>query len=205
MESLIQHIVEGQKKLEWAVERQMTSAQADRDTFKDIMKSQMDTLMRAAEDQPQTAGGHKTSRGISAAPNVSLQKYVPGEDPDAFLLNFERAARASGWPIGKWLFFLAPLLSGEAQAAYQVANAGGVTPYEEVKAIILDHLEMDSEAYRLRFRKEKGVPGDNPETLFFKLKLVADKWLKPADRTKEEIMNSIYLEQLLEALPFSTQ
>ncbi|XP_078525855.1 uncharacterized protein LOC144798714 isoform X2 [Lissotriton helveticus] len=35
--------------------------------------------------------------------------------------------------------------------------------------------------------------------------MAADKWLSPNESTKEEIMDRIYLEQFVEALPFSTQ
>lgn len=64
---------------------------------------------------------------------------------------------------------------------------------------------MDAEAYRVRFRKEKAGPGENPKSLFIRLKMAADKWLKPTSRTKEDIMNSIYMEQFMEALPYGTQ
>lgn len=120
-------------------------------------------------------------------------------------MNFECVTRACGWPLEKWPFFLAPLLTGEAQVACQVANAAGDTPYMEIKNIILDHLGLDAEAYRVRFRKEKGHPGENPKTLFFRLKMAADKWLSPSTSTKEEIMDKIYLEQYLDALQFNTQ
>lgn len=200
MEALIQHMVEGQKKLEWAVERQLTSAQADRDLLKELMKGQRETLQAVGHATPREPEGQR-----STTPAVSLQKYTPGEDPDGFLLNFERAARASGWPVSKWPFFLAQLLTGEAQAAYQVANATGNSPYEEVKTVILDHLGLDAETYRIRFRREKGAPGDTPKTLYLKLKLAADKWLKPTEHSKEDIMNAIYLEQFIEALPYPTQ
>lgn len=204
MDAVIQHLIKGQEKLEWALERQMSSAQADRDVFKNTITAQMEGLQKMVTD-PGTPI-LREPRGTPYGPSgISLQKYVPGEDPDAFMLNFERASRARGWPEEKWLFCLAPLLTGEAQAAYQVASASGNTPYAEFKEVILDHLGLDVEAYRVRFRKERWLPGENPKTLFFRLKMAADKWLQPASSTKEDIMNKVYLEQFLEALLYGTQ
>ncbi|XP_078518212.1 uncharacterized protein LOC144782800 [Lissotriton helveticus] len=109
-----------------------------------------------------------------------------------------------GWPEEKWPFFLAPLLTGEAQSAYQAANPLGNTAYAIIKGVILDHLGLDQEAYRVRFRKERGVSGENPKTLFFRLRMAADKWLRPDLCSKEEILK-VYLEQFMEALPYATQ
>ncbi|XP_078518110.1 uncharacterized protein LOC144782624 [Lissotriton helveticus] len=204
MDAVIQHLIKGQEKLEWAVERQWNAAQADRNLFKNTVMAQLDSIQRAG---PPTAGVVQMEpRGHTLHPSgIALQKYVPGDDPDAFLINFERAARALGWPEEKWPCFLAPLLTGEAQFAYQVANPAGNAPYPHVKAIILDHLGLDPEAYRVRFRREKGTPGENPKTLFFRLKMMADKWLQSESSTKEEILARIYLEQFMEALPYGSQ
>ncbi|XP_078522395.1 uncharacterized protein LOC144791552 [Lissotriton helveticus] len=203
MENLIQQLIRGQEKLEWAVEKQMTSAQADRELMRDSLANHADHMQKVADDRREFTTQLQIRAGTG--PNISLQKYAPGEDPDAFLLNFDRAARASGWPEAKWPFFLAPLHTGEAQAAYQVANPNSNTSYTEIKDLILDHMGLDAEAYRVRFRKERGTASDNPKTLYFKLKAAADKWLGPRSQTKDEIMDMSYLEQFLEALPYPIQ
>ncbi|XP_078526623.1 uncharacterized protein LOC144799234 [Lissotriton helveticus] len=203
MEALIDHIIKGQEKLEWAVQQQIQSAQADRDLIKSTVTAQLEGLRNVPPPTQVTTGEARHLTPHHAG--VALQKYLTGEDPDAFLLNFERAARAMGWPEEKWPFFLAPLLTGEAQSAYQAANPLGNTAYKTIKEVILDHLGLDQEAYRVRFRKERGTPGENPKTLFFRLRMAADKWLRPDLCTKEEILNKVYLEQFMEALPYATQ
>ncbi|XP_078540269.1 uncharacterized protein LOC144825352 [Lissotriton helveticus] len=203
MEALIDHIIKGQDKLEKAMESQLSSAQADRDLFTHTITAQLETL-KNINPAPLVAQGEVRVHAPHP-PGVSLQKYVTGDDPDAFLVNFERAARALSWPEEKWPFFLAPLLTGEAQSAYQAANPLGTTPYATIKMVILDHLGLDQEAYRVRFRKERGIPGENPKTLFYRLKMSADKWLRPDICNKEDILKKIYLEQFMEALPYATQ
>ncbi|KAJ1144837.1 hypothetical protein NDU88_011131 [Pleurodeles waltl] len=118
---------------------------------------------------------------------VPLQKYVPRVDPVVFFLNFERAACASVWLTERWTFYLALLLTGEAQA-YQIINLEGTTGYEEMKQFTMDHLGIDEETHRLKFRKESGTPRDSPKTLLYRIKDAADRWLKPLESTKEEIM-----------------
>ncbi|XP_078520554.1 uncharacterized protein LOC144785619 [Lissotriton helveticus] len=199
METVVDQLVKGQGRLEWVLEQHLVSAQADREILKKAIEEKQPWV------DPVSRSGTTERTVTHGAPTVSLQKYRQGEDPDAFLLNFERAARACGWPVAKWPFFLAPLLGGEAQAAYQVANPRGDNTYVEIKKIILDHLGLDPEAYRLKFRKERGSVGENPKTLFVRLKMAADKWLTPTTSTKEEILDRIYLEQFLEALPYATQ
>ncbi|XP_078502895.1 uncharacterized protein LOC144761328 [Lissotriton helveticus] len=205
MEELLQRLVKGQEQLGWAVEQQLVTAQADRVALRESVVKTIEELQPLRTDPAGNPVREVVRQHPPTPSGISLQKYVAGEDPDAFLINFERVALACGWPLEKWPFFLAPLLTGEAQAAYQVANGTGQTPYAQIKTIILDHLGLDAEAYRARFRKERGSPGENPKTLFFRLKAAADKWLTPALSTKEAIMDKIYLEQYLEALPFGTQ
>ncbi|KAJ1087871.1 hypothetical protein NDU88_001033 [Pleurodeles waltl] len=144
--------------------------------------------------------GTDSIRGYGAVTEVCTR-----EDPVVFFLNFERAARASAWPTESWPFYLAPLLTREAQAAYQIVNLDGTTCYGEVKHFIMDRLSIDEETHRLRFRKERGTPRDNPKTLFYRIKDTTDRWLKPLESTMEEIMKNFYLEQYLEALPFQMQ
>lgn len=203
MEPVVQQLIKGQEKLEWALEQQLTAARADRELFQSSIAAQMEVLSKTITKDPPPSGENRNP--TPHYPGAALQKYIQGEDPDAFLLNCERAARACGWPVEKWPFLLAPLLSGDAQAAYQVANPDGNNPYWTIKEVILDHLGLDAETYRVRFRKERAVPGENPKSLFIRLKAAADKWLKPNIRTKEDIMNQIYLEQFMEALPYGTQ
>ncbi|MEE6524048.1 hypothetical protein FKM82_023243 [Ascaphus truei] len=62
-------------------------------------------------------------------PPVMLPKMKPTEDPEAFLITFERVSMAHGWIVDHWVITLAPLLIGEAQAAYQALLTDEVTDY----------------------------------------------------------------------------
>ncbi|KAJ1113264.1 hypothetical protein NDU88_001518 [Pleurodeles waltl] len=206
MEQVVHPLWECQRKLECALEKHMKQAEVDRTVFAIAIHSQGDNLTKMAEGQSQLVAGTDRSRGptVSRA-MVQLQKYVPGQVPVAFFLNFERAARASSWPSERWPIYLALLFTGEAQVAYQIVNRVGTTGCGEVKEFIMDRLGIDQATHRLKFRKERGTPGDTPKTLFDRITDTADRWLKPLESTKQEIMEKIYLEQYLEALPFQMQ
>lgn len=156
METLIQQLKDGQAKLEWAIGQTTTQTEADRTTFTQAMQAQADNLLKLAEGQTQLMTTLGQGRPTAPPPGtvVPLQKYAPGDEPLSFFQNFERAARASSWPGDRWPFYLAPLLTGEAQAAYQMVNRDGNCAYALVKQYILDRLGVDDETHRLRFRQE---------------------------------------------------
>ncbi|KAG6922879.1 SCAN domain-containing protein 1-like, partial [Chelydra serpentina] len=63
-------------------------------------------LPRSAE--PQSAGA---TGSPSAAPPVRLTKMGPTDDPEAFLVTFERVALVAGWAPDQWATLLAPYLT----------------------------------------------------------------------------------------------
>ncbi|KAJ1184624.1 hypothetical protein NDU88_001427 [Pleurodeles waltl] len=90
MEQVVHQLCEGQRKLEWALEKHMKQAEVDRTVFTNAIRSQGDNLTKMAEGQSQLFAGIDCSRGptVSGA-MVPLQKYVPREDPVALFLNAE--------------------------------------------------------------------------------------------------------------------
>ncbi|KAJ1107487.1 hypothetical protein NDU88_004877 [Pleurodeles waltl] len=66
------------------------------------------------------------------------------------------------------------------QADYQVAYGDGTSAYADIKQVTLDRLGVDDETYRLKFRRERGLRGNTPKIIFFKLNDAADRWLKPS-------------------------
>lgn len=73
--------------------------------------------------------------------------------------------------------------------------------YEKVKQIIMSTLNISEEIYRARLRaatysKDKGL-----RWLANIIRTNGMKWLKPAERSTEEVVEMICLEQFLTALP----
>ncbi|MEE6526654.1 hypothetical protein FKM82_027422 [Ascaphus truei] len=134
-----------------------------------------------------------------------LHKMKPNEDPEAFLLTFERVATAHGWTVDRWVTTLAPLLIGEAQAAYQALPADKAMDYQQLKAAILDRLGLTPETYRRRFRTVKYTNRDRPRVVAHRLVDLCTMWIQPEKHDKAEILEQFVLEQFIQILPPSSR
>ncbi|KAJ1119789.1 hypothetical protein NDU88_007974 [Pleurodeles waltl] len=74
-----------------------------------------------------------------------------------------------------------------------------------VLAVFCTAAGLDSENDRTRFRQVKWQHQENPRTLYYRVQHAAGRWLHPTDKTREEIFDTIVLEQYLEALPSTTR
>ncbi|XP_069460160.1 uncharacterized protein [Ambystoma mexicanum] len=191
MEQLLQSLVEGQRLLQ-------EQARADREL---MIKAYEAAQTQQAEALEKVAMAFSEARINPPAPAHHLAKFQEGEDPAIFFTNFESVATQAGWPQEQWGIYIAPLLSGKLQIACQSANLTGDTPYLKFKKSILERLGLNPEFYRLKARAEKLQPGDTPQALYSRIKDACDRWLQPNEQSKQGIMDLIYLEQFIEALP----
>ncbi|XP_078518968.1 uncharacterized protein LOC144784172 [Lissotriton helveticus] len=209
VDNIINQLAEGQRHLQLVFEQQLQTAKTERDSLQEALKDQATLLI--TNQQVQDTAILRLTDAIATArihPNVPssvLQKFQDGEDPDYFFTNFERVATTASWPKERWSQYVAPLLAGELQAAYQAANPAGRTSYEDVKKAILERLGCDQEYYRAKFRKERWNPGDNPRALYYRIQDLGIRWLTPLNTTIEDLMAKVFLEQFLDALPPSTR
>ena len=72
--------------------------------------------------------------------------------------------------------------------------------YKKVKEAILCKYEINKETYRLRFRASTVLKGETPKELQARLKDLYEKCMMPKQKTKEEIGDTIVLEQFLDVL-----
>ncbi|XP_078539523.1 uncharacterized protein LOC144824256 [Lissotriton helveticus] len=209
VQDMITQLAEGQRHLQLVFEQQNENARKEREAFQTALREQATLLTSNQKVQdtviPRLTDVISNARVHPNIPGSVLQKFQEGEDPDFFFTNFERVATTATWPAERWGQYIAPLLSGELQAAYQAANPAGVTPYPEIKKAILERLGCDQEYYRARFRKENWVTGDNPRALFYRVRDLGSRWLQPSTATMEEVTEQVFLEQYLEALPANTR
>ncbi|MEE6524347.1 hypothetical protein FKM82_023747 [Ascaphus truei] len=129
--------------------------QAERDERLLQQQTQLLTQQQAAQEERMakllTQFQGSASPELASRPPILLRKMAPNEDPEAFLLTFERVAEAQGWATDRWATALAPLLMGEAEASYQGLPADQAMDYRQVKAAILDRLGLTPETYRQQF------------------------------------------------------
>ncbi|KAL2098380.1 hypothetical protein ACEWY4_007587 [Coilia grayii] len=129
-----------------------------------------------------------------------MSPYTEDEDIEHYLTTFERIALANQWPRHSWAVFLVPLLLGKARAAYVAMDIADARDYCKVKQAILAKYEIDPEAYHHRFRSMAVQDGETVKELQSRLRDLYYKWMCPSSKTKEEIGDTIILEQFLRML-----
>ncbi|KAL2086933.1 hypothetical protein ACEWY4_017992 [Coilia grayii] len=72
--------------------------------------------------------------------------------------------------------------------------------YYKVKNAILAKYEISAEVYRQRFRDPHIPAGETPKEFYNRLKDLYYKWMRPAEKTVEEIGETLILEQFLRSL-----
>ena len=144
------------------------------------------------------SGGGGVTRTVPQEPKVV--KLTDSDDIEAYIVTFERLMAAYDVPENRWVFKLAPQLSGKAQQAYAALSGEAAADYSQVKEAILRRYGVNEETYRKRFR---GASVKNDETvveLCVRLDDLAKKWTKDCS-TVDKLRDVIVLEQLLLSLP----
>ena len=156
------------------------------------LRAQLDLLSKLAEaksDSPKS-GSESEFRVV---------KLSEKDDIEAYLTTFERLMTAYAVAKSKWIFKLAPQLTGKAQQAYAALPTDQALDYDVVKAAILRRYDITEETYRQRFRAStKGVEETHRE-LATRLGDLANKWLKDV-ATVEQVKDTVVLEQFLNCL-----
>ena len=126
-------------------------------------------------------------------------KLADRDDIEAYLTTFERLMSAYNIPKDRWIFKLAPQLSGKAQQAYAALTTEDALEYDGVKAAILRRYDITEETYRQRFREITKNVVESHRDVSIRLGDLANKWLKGLT-TVEQVKEAIVLEQLLYTL-----
>ncbi|XP_077186744.1 uncharacterized protein LOC143834066 [Paroedura picta] len=125
----------------------------------------------------------------------------PWDDAQAFLASFEQVAQACRWPKEEWVARLLPALGGEAEQAFNRLEARDREDYGKVKSAILRRDATRREKVRQRFRRFCYEEAEGPRGAYSQLEELCCRWLKFEQRSKEQILELLVLEQLLTILP----
>lgn len=131
---------------------------------------------------------------------AAVPKLEEGDDIEQYLVTFERLATAYRWPRTDWAVYLVPYLTGRARAAYVAMDMQDAMEYDSVKTAILTKYDISGETYRQRFRDPDVRVGETPRELYDRLRDLYRKWVRPAEKTVEQISEVFILEQYLRTL-----
>ncbi|XP_039176882.1 zinc finger protein 202-like isoform X1 [Crotalus tigris] len=129
----------------------------------------------------------------------------PWDNTEAFLRSFEQVAQACQWPTEEWASRLLPALRGEAEQAYRRLSRPDQEDYGKVKAAILHGDILNREKQRQRFRHFCYQEAEGPRGAYSRLQVLCHEWLKVERLSKEQILETLVLEQLLDTLPHEVQ
>ncbi|KAI5628938.1 hypothetical protein C0J50_10558 [Silurus asotus] len=134
-------------------------------------------------------------------PSIPLIKMGTQDDVKAFLELFERIAVAGEWTGMERALRLLPLLSGEAQLAVQQLPADRMLEYDDLKQAILQRVGRTPEQHRQRFRALTLREVGRPFAFAHQLHDACRRWLRDKDRSPDEVLDRVVLEQFIAHLP----
>ena len=115
------------------------------------------------------AGDVRVAFGGIRSPD--LPQFVDGkDDPDSYLLRFERYATIANCPQTNWATQLSALLSGKALAVYSRLSQENALDYERLKAALLQRYNYTEQGYRQCFREAKPEYAENPDQFIVRLR-----------------------------------
>nr|XP_025037655.1 uncharacterized protein LOC112544857 [Pelodiscus sinensis] len=201
--------MDANKVLEWWTETQKVQQQQQMQALQQLLNQFQERQEQMARGTPVTvpgaAGGTGGAEGVGTQLPIRLTKLGPDDDPEAFLVTFERVATAAKWPPEHWATLLAPYLSGPAQLAYRGMSANDALCYFKVKEAILDQLGVTPETHRRRFREAKYDPRERPRAVAQRVKEAGMRWLEPEAKTGVQVADLVILEQYVRILPAEGQ
>eukprot|EP00731_Ephydatia_muelleri_P011389 Em0006g283a len=191
-----------QERLEREEERKRLEAQWERErqehiAEKEQLRAQMELFAKMVESKKAESSSGASSRAADG--ELRVVKLADRDDIEAYLTTFERLMSAYNIPKDRWIFKLAPQLSGKAQQAYAALTTEDALEYDGVKAAILRRYDITEETYRQRFREITKNVVESHRDVSIRLGDLANKWLKGLT-TVEQVKEAIVLEQLLYTL-----
>ena len=193
---------EERKRLEaqWERERQEHIAEKERERQRreeDLrirdqeLRAQMELFAKMVESKKAESSSGASSRAADG--ELRVVKLADRDDIEAYLTTFERLMSAYNIPKDRWIFKLAPQLSGKAQQAYAALTTEDALEYDGVKAAILRRYDITEETYRQRFREITKNVVESHRDVSIRLGDLANKWLKGLT-TVEQVKEAIVLE-----------
>ncbi|XP_067408121.1 zinc finger protein 850-like [Emydura macquarii macquarii] len=131
------------------------------------------------------------------SPLRTVQTSPPSQE-GADTAGLGQAAPSCDWPLGDEVPCLAPSFPREAPEARGSMREG--PPGGRAEATVAVSEPAGEEARRRQFHSGAARPGEAPRETLARLRQALQRWLRPEERTKEQIVDVILREQFLGAL-----
>ena len=164
---------EERRRFEEANERRIRDMTAQMELLREMVNSRPTTEPTRRENEP-----------------VKLTRLTETDDIESYLTIFERMMREYGVDEARWVFQLAPQLTGRAQQAYAALSPDDARTYATVKAAILCRYDVNEDTYRKRFQGLKLKSSETPRELVTRLTDLATKWLRIVRLRRKYVMLS---------------
>ena len=149
---------------------------------------------KSSSDRPGYMGSPKMT-----VPAPRMPPFSAGEDLDAYLLRFERFARAQAWSHEDYATNLSLCLSGEALEVYSRLSPEDSLDYDKLKEALLQRFQLTEEGFRRKFRRGKPKEGETTVQFLARIENYLKRWINLAkiESTFEGVCDLLLREQLL--------
>ena len=187
VQQVLQMLLEDRRQREQETERRLQE-----------MQQHVDSLLRVVE---KTTSGLGLGAGGSHESEAKVSKLTEADDIEAYLTTFERLMGAFSVPKERWVFKLAPQLTGKAQQAYAALDLTQTTDYDQVKSAILKRYNVTEETYRTRLRAATRGKQESYVEMATRVMDLTRKWTRRCAADADAVREAIAVEQLLNSMP----
>ena len=136
---------------------------------------------------------------LTSGEHLRLTKLSDQDDIEAYLTTFERMMKAYKVEKAKWVYLLAPQLTGKEQQAYAAMAGEDTGDYDSLKGAILKRYNVNDESYRMRFRSVAKRQEESYQEMATRTMDLLRKWTRHCD-DMGEVLELFAVEQLLNSL-----
>ena len=137
LQQVLQLLMEDRRQREEDIARERRQHEEETERRLREMQQHVESLLQVAGRTQEARSGHKLGAGSSHGDKeAKVSKLSDEDDIEAYLTTFERMMVAYGVPKDRWVFRVAPQLTGKAQQAYAAMAAEDTGDYDQLKAAI---------------------------------------------------------------------
>ena len=187
VQQVLQMLLEDRRQREVETERRLQE-----------MQQHVESLLKVVE---KTTSGLGLGAGGSHEGEAKVSKLTEADDIEAYLTTFERLMEAFSVPKERWVFKLAPQLTGKAQQAYAALDLDKTADYDQVKSAILKRYNVTEETYRTRLRAVSRGKQESYAEMATRVMDLTRKWTRQCVADADAVREVIAVEQLLNSMP----